>query len=69
MRRPRESHADKLLTTCEALLRELSDYSITPERLIAATPLIDEIHVAIRMLDEVDVSRVEPVTVFRPSPC
>lgn len=69
MKSSRKSDANKLLTICEALLRELSDYPITPERLNAAAPLIREIHEAIRMLDEVDVSGVEPVTIFRPSPC
>lgn len=69
MNRSREPDADNLLIACETLLHELSYYPITPERLTAAAPLIREIRAAIRMLDEVDVSGVEPVTVFRPSPC
>jgi hypothetical protein len=40
-------------------------YPISSDRLEAALPLIREIVSAIREMDEVDVTAVEPVTVFR----
>jgi hypothetical protein len=50
------------------MLREVGGYPITVERLQAAGPVIREVLTAIRALDEVDVSRVEPMTIFRARP-
>lgn len=57
--------SDGLQAACEALLREIAGYPITPERMAAALPLIKEMLRAIRTLDEVDVASVEPMTSFR----
>lgn len=59
------THLDPLIAACDAVLREVAAYPITPERLHSAGPLIVEIVSAIREMDEVDVSGVEPLTVFR----
>jgi hypothetical protein len=61
-------NSDPLLVTCDAVLREIGGYPITPDRLNAALPLIREILSAIRAMDEVDVSASEPMTTFRPVP-
>ena len=59
-------NSDTLLVACDAFLREIGGYPITPDRLNAALPLIREILSAIRAMDEVDVSASEPMTTFRP---
>ena len=59
---------DPLLVACDAALREVGGYPVTPDRLGAALPLIREMLAAIRAMDEVDVSGSEPMTVFRPLP-
>jgi hypothetical protein len=59
---------DPLLAACAAMLQEVADYPITAERLQAAGPVIREVLTAIRALDKVDVSGVEPMTIFRPRP-
>ena len=60
-------NSDTLLVACDAVLREIGGYPITPDRLNAALPLIREILSAIRAMDEVDVSASEPMTTFRPA--
>jgi len=62
----RDLNTDPLLAACDAVLREIGGYPITPDRLNAALPLIREILSAIRTMDEVDVSASEPMTTFRP---
>ena len=62
----RDMNLDALLVACDAVLREIAGYSITPDRLNAAVPLIREILSAIRAMDELDVSAFEPMTTFRP---
>jgi hypothetical protein len=57
--------SDLLLQTCEALLREIASYPITSDRLLEALPLIKDSLAAIRRMDEVDVSGLEPMTVVR----
>lgn len=59
---------DPLWTACDCVLREVSGFSIPSARLEAALPLIREIMVAIRSMDEVDVSSVRPMTEFRLEP-
>ena len=59
---------DPLLAACAAMLQEVAGYPITAERLQAAGPVIREVLRAIRVLDKVDVSGVEPMTIFRPRP-
>jgi len=51
---------------CDAVLREIGGYPITPDRLNAALPLIREILSDISAMEEVDVSDSEPMTTFRP---
>jgi hypothetical protein len=63
-----QDNPDPLLAACAAMLREVAGYPITVERLQAAGPVIREVLTAIRALDEVDVSRVEPMTIFRARP-
>ena len=62
----RDLNSDALLVACDAVLREIAGYPITPDRLNAALPLIREIQSAIRAMDDVDVSASEPMTTFRP---
>jgi hypothetical protein len=62
----RDLNSDALLVACDAVLREIAGYPITPERLNAALPFIREILSAIRAMDELDVSASEPMTTFRP---
>jgi hypothetical protein len=59
---------DPLLAACAAMLQEVAGYPMTAERLQAACPVIREVLTAIRALDKVDVSGVEPMTIFRPRP-
>jgi hypothetical protein len=61
-----EANSEALLVACDAVLREVAGYPITSERLSAALPLIREILLAIRAMDEVDVSASEPMITFRP---
>ena len=62
-----ESEAsDRLMTACDAMLREVGAYSIGEARLEEALPLIRSMVAAIRAMDEVDVRGIEPMTVFRP---
>jgi hypothetical protein len=60
----RAESSDALLAACSAVLREVAEYPITPERLEAALPLVKEMIAAIRMMDEVDVDGIEPATAF-----
>ena len=57
---------DRLMTACDAVLREVGGSSIGEARLAEALPLIRSMVAAIRAMDEVDVGGVEPMTVFRP---
>lgn len=57
--------ADPMLQTYAAVLREVAGYEITGERLEAAMPLIRQMVSAIRLMDEVDVSEIEPMVAFR----
>jgi hypothetical protein len=63
-----QGNPDPLLMTCAAMLQEVAGYPITDERLQAARPVIREVLTAIRALDKVDVSKVEPMTIFRARP-
>jgi hypothetical protein len=64
-----ETGADThILAACDMLLREIAGYPITPERMDAALPLVREMLRAIRILDEVDLGVIEPMTIFRPLP-
>jgi hypothetical protein len=56
---------DDLLQTYTFMLQEVAGYDITKERLEAAMPLIRHMVRAVRMLDEVDVSEIEPMVAFR----
>ena len=67
MKIPRDD-PDPLMAACAAMLQEVAGYPITAERLQAARPVIREALTAIRALDKVDVSRVEPMTIFRARP-
>jgi hypothetical protein len=60
----RVSPTDRLFLTAQALLAEVG-YPITEERLTQALPLMREILAEIRILDELDLEGVEPITVFR----
>lgn len=62
----RDVNSDALIVACDAVLREIAGYPITPDRLNAALPLIREALSAIRLMDELDVSASEPMTTFRP---
>ncbi len=62
------ANSDGLLAACDTLLREIAGYPITPERINAALPVIRDMLRAIRMLDDVDLGAVEPMTTFRPLP-
>lgn len=62
----RDVNSDALIVACDAVLREIAGYPITPDRLNAALPLIREALSAIRSMDELDVSASEPMTTFRP---
>ena len=62
----RDYNSDALIVACDAVLREIAGYPITPDRLNAALPLIREALSAIRSMDELDVSASEPITTFRP---
>lgn len=57
--------SDSLLQTYTIMLHEVAGYDITKERLEAAMPLIQHMVKAIRMLDEVDVSEIEPMVAFK----
>jgi hypothetical protein len=57
---------DRLMTACDAVLREVGGFSVGDARLAEALPLIRSMVAAIRAMDEVDVGGVEPMTVFRP---
>ncbi len=57
-----------LLAACEAMLREVSQFPITPERLADAGVVFRDVIAAIRALDEVDLEGVEPATHFRVRP-
>ena len=63
-----QGNPDPLLAARAAMLQEVAGYPITGERLQAARPVIREVLTAIRALDKVDVSRVEPMTIFRARP-
>jgi hypothetical protein len=59
------STSDPMLIACEAVLREISNYPITTERLLEALPLIREALLSIRAMDNVNVTGIEPMTVVR----
>jgi hypothetical protein len=56
---------DPLLQAYATILREVAGYNITEERLEAAIPLVRHMVQAIRMMDEVDVSEIEPMVAFK----
>jgi hypothetical protein len=58
--------SEPLLLACDAVLREVAGYPITPDRLSAALPLIRSFVSAIRAMDEVELGALEPMTTFRP---
>jgi hypothetical protein len=60
--------ADSLLRTYAIMLHEVAGYDIGDDRLAAAMPLMRHMAVAIRLMDEVDVSEVEPMLSFRCRP-
>ncbi len=59
---------DAVLLACDAMLREVGNMPLTPERLDDASGVIRSIVAAIRAMDEVDVDEVEPAFVFRAQP-
>ncbi|MET3923935.1 hypothetical protein [Devosia sp. 2618] len=59
---------DAVLLACDAMLREVGNMPLTPARLEDASGVIRSIVAAIRTMDEVDVSEVEPAFAFRVKP-
>ncbi|KAA0971900.1 hypothetical protein FPY71_01875 [Aureimonas fodinaquatilis] len=57
--------ASALLTACDAMLREVGGFPLAADRLQEAEPVIAGIVRAIRTMDEVDVSDLEPAFIFR----
>ncbi len=60
-----EKNSEALLAACDAMLREAGGFPLSAERLAEAGPVIEGIVKAIRTMDELDVSEVEPAFSFR----
>lgn len=56
---------DAVLAACDAMLREVGGFLLSAERLAEAGPVIEGIVKAIRTMDELDVSQVEPAFSFK----
>ena len=63
-----KAEPDRIAALCEVLLHEIGGYPITSERLDASLPLVRDMLRAIRTLDELDLSSIEPMVSFQPLP-